>query len=949
MKSLPWTLAWARLRNHRLRTFSILISVSLALLALLTLQGIAHSTGNALVTYELSKLPAGDRTLTLTSVRIISSPDEYRAIDTYLSSHLSTLTSGRLTPELLYHEVSDVHGVGFYFAGVDGLSKSIRITTGRLPTQCTAALCEVIQVGGQGLTPPRPESLGIKIVGTGVFLNKQLFSGTLAPTDGAPILVADGIAPASTLSHFSNLQGTNGWVATMNLDRIASKGADTYINSILTFENQLSIDHSEVQLTWPQDALGGASDKSKGISDKFVLLDFVVGALLLAFLILFSLRHRREHLQFRSGLSRIGTPKKTLILELLIEIGVPVVLGAIVAFVISLLVPTALHVTHFQANLFQIYQGWPKYFSLIAAALSLIFGMLIFGDKAWGRATVLPLIFGALFLLAYLRGSGTQEIRFWLVPLAYVVIPSLIGYTALRAASIFWRNKHHQTYVLFREHLSMWQGVAAILTLASILAVIALSFASGISKDVTARSRDQVPLDVSLRTGPDLSRPLDLGGIPDYESLVNGSKAYAILRSGTAVRNESSVSDTLSLIGVPPSALRAMPDSSLRQFASTITPASPIGEQGVGIGSTSTIAVTLNNIPKEIDLIAWFLTPRGTHLSAIFTGHTATRTLSLAGQIPPRSSLIAFEFRETSDYLSRRLHAMGEGSFAVPMIKGTGGISAVAFDGIPQLIPNKSWHLREFPYEFNGGSLYVRPTITDVIPRVLVDPITAALATHGILTLTGATGDFFQVAVGAVAKSFPSAGDRFVIMDLNQLQVEIAKTDLGATDPIELWISTPNSRLYLERLANSPFNTLEATSQHDVASALRSDPVNIGLNGAYRVAFFYALLLAIFMYFSALPLLYKEGKNVLFQLEASGVGPKQLRRSFRESLRLVVLVALTLGGSLGLVVGHWFISGSTPYITVISALVIAISLAEVGSYLATRGFFGEPTLARNRP
>lgn len=948
MKPLPWTLAWARLRNHKLRTFSILVSLSVALLALLTLQGISHSTGNALVTYELSKLPAGERTLTLTSVRIISSPDEYHAIDTYLSSHLSALTSDQLTPELLYREISDVHGVGFYFAGVDSLSQSIRVTTGRLPTQCTASLCEVVQIGGQ-TTTPRPDSLGIKIVGTGVFLNKQLFTGTLAPTDGAPILVADGISRISAFPRFSNRPGTNGWVGTMNLDRIASRGPDEYINSILAFENQLSIDHSEIELTWPQDALGGASDKSKGISDKFVLLDYVVGALLLAFLVLFSLRHRREHQKFRTGLSRIGTPKKTLILELLTEISVPLVLGAFSAFVISLFVPAALHLVHFQANFAQIYQGWPKYGYLIAAALSLICGMLIVGDKAWGKSIFIPLFIGAIFLIAYLRESGTQEVKFWLVPIAYVVVPSLIGYTGLRAVSTFWRRKSHQTYVLFREHLSMWQGVAAILTLASILAVIALSFASGISMDVTAKSRDQVPLDVSLRTGPDLNRPLDLGGISDYESLVHGSKAFAILRSGTAVRNESSVSDTLSLIGIPPSALLAMPDRSMREFASLITPVHPTGEHGIGVGTSSKIVVTLQNIPKEIDLIAWFLTPRGTHLSAVFTGHTATRTLSLTGQIPPKSSLIAFEFRETSDYLSRRLHAMGEGSFAVPMIKGTGGISSVTFDGTPQLLLEKSWHQREFPYEFNGGSLYVRPSITDVTPRVLVDPVTASLATDRILTLTGATGDFFQVEVGAVTKSFPSAGDRFVIMDLKQLQAEIAKSDLGATDPIELWISTPNPGLYLQKLAKSQYDTLEATSQQNAISELRSDPVNVGLDGAYRVALFYALLLAIFMYASALPLLYKEGKNVLFQLEASGVGPQQLRHSFRESLRLVVVVALALGSSLGLAVGHWFISGSTPYAMVLLALLIAISFAEVGSYIATRRFFREPTLTRNRP
>lgn len=948
MTWLPWTLAWARLRNHSRRTFSIAMSVALALGALLALQGISHSTGNSLVSYSLSKLPAGDRALTLTSSRIIASPAQYRDINTYLSTHLANLTSGGITSEVLYHEISDPHGVGFYVAGVDSLAKSVRLMTGRLPKGCAHSLCEVIQIGGQADSLPSVQSLGLTVVGKGVLRNSQLLAGTMAPSDGVPVLVVDGIAAASALPHFANLQGANGWVTTMNLAQIGTEGADAYISSILAFENQLSIEHPEVTLTWPQDALGEASDQAKGISDKFVLLDFVVGALLIAFLILFSLRRRREHQQFRAGLSRIGTPKRTIVLELFVESIMPLVLGALIAFVISLAIPATLSSAHFQANLPQVYQGWLKYVYLLLAALGLVIGSLIIGDKAWGRQFFIPFLLGVIFLLGYLRQSGTQEARYWLVPFVYAVIPSLVGYFALRSASSYWRNRNHPTYVLIREHLSMWQGVTAILTLASILAVIALSFESGISKDVTAKSRDEVPLDISLRTGSDLVRPLDIGGPSDYEKLVPDSHAYPILRAGTAVRNENSVSDTLSLIGIPPAAVRALPNVSLHGLASAITPPQPSVEPGVYAGKTSNITVTLQNIPKEVDLLGWFRTPRGTHLSAMFAGHETVRSLVLTGQIPPDSYLIAFEFRETSDYLSRRLHAMGEGSFSVPMLKGVGSISALSFDTRPQVLQQSVWKQRGFPYAFDGGSIYVRPPTQEVTPKVVVDPITASLATNGILTLTGESGDYFQAKIGAVAKTFPSAGDRFVIMDLGQLQSEIARTDLGATDPIELWISTPHPKQYFARLSNSPYSVLLLASQQVLANELRADPVNVGLDGAYRVALLYALLLAVFMYISALPLLYREGQSVLFQLEAGGVGPILLRQAFRRSLRSTIIIALLTGGIIGLAVGHFFISGSTPYEVVLLALITAIILSEIESHLSTRRFFAETTMIRDR-
>ena len=947
MASLPWTLAWARLRNHSLRTITIALSVALALVALLALQGISHSTGNSLVSYSLSKLPAGDRTLTLTSSKIIASPDQFRSIDTYLLGHLSKLTSGELTPEILYHEISDSHGVGFYLAGINSLPTSVHLTSGRFPRPCTPSLCEVIQVGGRSKSTPQVDVLGIKIVGKGDYPNTQLFTGTMAPSDGAALLVAPGIDSVSALPHFANLQGANGWVATIDVSTIAAEGADAYIASMLAFENQLSIDHPEVTLTWPQDALAEASDQAKSISDKFVLLNFVVGALLIAFLILFSLRHRREQQLFQAGLSRIGTPKIVIISEMLIENLAPLILGAFTALLFSLLIPAALSLAHFHANLLSIYRDWPKYPFLVFAALGLMAGTLISGDGAWKRRLWIPYSVGTIFLIAFLQQNGNHELRFWLVPFAYAMIPGLTGYVALRSASLYWRKRNHLTYILFREHLAMWQGVTAILTLASILALIALSFDSGISRDVTARSRDEVPLDISLKTGPELIRPLELGGTHDYEKLVRHSRAYPILRSGTAVRNGSSVSDSLSLIGIPPAALLAMPDDSLRKLSTAITPAQPSVEQGIDIRATSKITVTLRNIPKEVDVVAWFRTPRGTHLSALFVGHDVARTMTLTGQIPTESSLIAFGFRETSDYLSRRLHAMGEGSFSVPMLKGIGSIASVYFDGHLQTLPNSDWHQVNFPYEFNGGSLYLRPTTKDDVPQVIVDPITAALATNGTLTLTGASNDYFQVRIGAIAKVFPSAGDRFAIMDLSQLQNEIGQTDLGATDPIELWVSTPNPSQYLARLANTPYRDLLAVSQQNVVTELRADPVNVGLGGAYRVAIFYALLLATFMFASALPLLYNEGRDVLFQLEASGNGPRELRRSLRKASRLSTAVALLLGAGIGLVVGRFFISDSTPFASITLALLATVALSEIGSYLITRRFFDEITMVKS--
>jgi hypothetical protein len=947
MTFLPWTLAWARLRKHSVRNFLSSIAITLGLLSLLLLQGISYSTNNSLVTYSLSKLPAGDRTLTLTSSKIIATPFHYQAIDTYLVRHLTGVSRGKLTREVLYHEIADHHGIGFYFGGAENLPKSLLVTSGRLPTTCNPHLCEVIQIGGRKDSQPQIDSLGLRIVGTARNQDSQLFTGTMGPSEGTPILLANGIVSSTAMKHFANLQGANGWVSGIDLAQIATEGADGYVASILAFENQLSIDHPEITLTWPQDALGAASDQAKSISTKFILLNFVVGALLIAFLILFSLRHRREHQLFRAGLSRIGTPKGVLLQELAIEYGSPLVIGVFISVLISLAIPAILSIAAFHTNISQIYQGWPKYLFLLLGSLGFTIGFSLIGDKAWRRLVWVPLLVGTIFVLAYLHQNSANEIRFWLIAFAFALVPAIVSYFLLRGASLLVRQKDEQTYVLFREYLSVWQGVAAILTLASVLAALALSFESGISQQVALQSRDRVPLDLSLSTGPALIRPLDLGGVRDYEKLLADTKAYPVLRTGTAVRSASAVSDTLSLIGLSPDTLLAMSERSQRRLSSIIIPSKNHQENGIQMGSSKLLVAMVRHIPKEVDMLGWFLTPHGTHTSAMLNGHGDLRTLSLQTLVPSASVLVAFEFRETSDYLSRRLHAIGEGSFDVPTLSGNGSIDHIALDGRIHQLPEGVWHSKNFPYSFNGGSLYVRPVLAHSIPAVVVDPTTAGLATHGLLTLTGARDTYFQVRVGAVIKSFPSAGDRFVIMDLQQLQDNLGQVDLGAIDPIEVWISTPHADEYLKRLNFPTFKGLVAESRNRIAAEMNSNPTNVGLSGSYRIALIFALFLTIFMYGSALPLLYREGAETLFELEVIGIGPRQLRRALRKSLRITISIALLTGALIGLVVGRLFISESTPYTFIFSTLLISVILSEVGGHVLTRKFFNEVTLARS--
>ncbi len=175
-------------------------------------------------------------------------------------------------------------------------------------------------------------------------------------------------------------------------------------------------------------------------------------------------------------------------------------------------------------------------------------------------------------------------------------------------------------------------------------------------------------------------------------------------------------------------------------------------------------------MPAQIDVTAWLQSATGKHQSIPFVGHGDERSLQLPQNLRNGSYLVAFELHETSDYLSRRLHALGEGRFQVPAIKGVGSLSDVRVDGKPLAIPSSTWGINDFAYSFDGDSLYLRPKWENELPKVIADPHTAALAENGILTISGVKNSVFRVRVVATQKFFPSAGEGYVVMDLDSLK-----------------------------------------------------------------------------------------------------------------------------------------------------------------------------------
>jgi len=224
---------------------------------------------------------------------------------------------------------------------------------------------------------------------------------------------------------------------------------------------------------------------------------------------------------------------------------------------------------------------------------------------------------------------------------------------------------------------------------------------------------------------------------------------------------------------------------------------------------------------------------------------------------------------------------------------------------------------------------------------VVTDPVTAVSAVNGILTLLGAANTYFQARVVGISQSFPSAGDRFVVMNLSQMQSILGQSDLGSIDPIEVWVKTPQPKAYLQKLESAGFGSLTIQSRSALEKEFRANPSDVGTIAAYRTSLITALIVALLIVLSALPLLYREGRRAFFHLESVGATPKQLRAAMRSSLRTAALAGLAIGAVLGIVVGRIFVSSSIPYHNELLLFIVVGVTFEVAGRVLTRNLFTE--------
>jgi hypothetical protein len=191
-----------------------------------------------------------------------------------------------------------------------------------------------------------------------------------------------------------------------------------------------------------------------------------------------------------------------------------------------------------------------------------------------------------------------------------------------------------------------------------------------------------------------------------------------------------------------------------------------------------------------------------------------------------------------------------------------------------------------------------------------------ALASRSLSALAGrdrrlniaVNGEPISLRITSDASRFPgipasSARSDFIVADRDTLVSALNASAPGAGFVNEIWINARTPRA-LERLDSelqrSPFNVLALDSRTSRERTLRSDPIARASTLLLRFAAIAALALALLGLLVSAASDVRDEADELFELEAQGMTPRNLRRHLRARSGLTLVAGLVGGALLGL-------------------------------------------------
>ena len=868
----------------------------------------------------------------------------WRELDREARAALAGLARGRPGTVLLYRQTKlgqDLVDLG----GADGLSRWVRLRSGRLPRRCRPERCEVVQLGS-GRVPSVP-GLRLVRVGEGTLESALPFGLLVSHTSASPpFLLAEGVEQLAAAKPLTSIYRSYGWVVPLRPGSVRPWDVEALSAAVTHARSTLEARTSLFDVTAPTQELEAARDRAELGGRRLLLVGGEAAALLLAFAVLAAsaLRHDADAAARRLtwfGARRwqlVALPAAEAAAVALTAVAAGWAGGALIAGLAARRADVAA-ATILRESVFSP-RGLATAAALAAAAWLVVLAFLRARPFRIGGASFTPLdgaAIGALGVIVFVLARGDLDAR----KLAsdpgegglLLLLPALVAFVAAVAAARALSPALRLAERLGRRGplsarlaalaLARSPGRAAVavsfLAVSFGLALFAEAYRSTLARGHEDQVVFAVPADFVLREDLRNLVPV-VQAAPEAAVRDLGRATEIVRRSGDVARLEGSRGVTL--LGLPAVSLPLLDGwradfapQPLDELARRIEPSVESGLRAVPLPpDADALELKVSLTGDDVTVAARLETPRGNFVTVPLGQTRGPQPVELRARLPEqarRGRLVALTFG-----IARNVHHdRGEGeAVREPTATANLTLGPLRAGGAPLPLDYGGWlagngaHLVEaaagvarlaliLTDEFPGRFRPRQPTDGRPIPALVSPRLAAAAGAGGILPLRLAQ-DQLRVRVVGVAERFPSVEGDFVVADRELAATALNGDRPGAAVANEVWLDVPEDRraAVAARLAEPPFAVLDVRAQEALLADLQGDPLARGtlltLVGAAAVALGLALVGLLLVVDTGL----RDGAGELLDLEAQGAEPRMLRRQLR--LRTGAVAAFGLAGGL---------------------------------------------------
>ena len=605
MKGAGYVLALAGKRLRRREGGALVaalgITAAAAVLALI-LAGTTVAKDRA-VAQDVDRLPAATRAIRAVWFGVPAGPaDDWRGLDRAARNALAPLPAGDPTAIALVRE-GTVGGAFVGLAAVDGLRPYVVLRSGRLPRTCRPDRCEVLRLRGTGRLPDVP-GLRIVQVGTAALRSRQLFGDFLAPTDNAledaevapalrrsstyhrpapaPLVVAEGVAGLVSSPVLSRTYRSYGWVQPLKAGTPRLWQVDGLLSGADRARATLQADSSAWSVSLPTQELRESERAATVAGRRLLLVGGEAAALLVAFAVLAAGAMRRDLAAARRRLTWHGAQAWQRALLTGTESAAVGFGGAVVGWVVGIMAGAIVAAASGAPIWDVLTESLLSPTGLLlglgtAVAAASVIAVAVSVDGGGGRkisAIDVAAVAAAVAALAVLASGAVQPDELasgGTAAVVLLVLPGLVAFAAAVAAArllpavgrALARAGGARGARLAGVSLARSPGAAgtaaAFLALALALASLAAAYRSTLSTGEHDQAAYAVPADVVVRENLSALVPvLQAAPLARFEAVPGVETVRPVVRLTASAGPSASVSG-VTVLGVPPDALAAMP------------------------------------------------------------------------------------------------------------------------------------------------------------------------------------------------------------------------------------------------------------------------------------------------------------------------------------------------------------------------------------------------------